>query len=199
MSANHSETTRMEAFSDAVIAIIMTIMVLELRPPNEMTMEGLYQLIPVFLSYILSYAILAIYWNNHHHLLHATENITGKMMWANLVLLFWLSLIPFSTAWVGESHGESAPAAFYSVVLLMAAFSYSLLVKAILKKEGKSSKVAQALRNDHKGNISLVCYALAVISAFLNPLISYGLILFVAIIWFVPDRRLAPLFDHRDE
>jgi uncharacterized membrane protein len=192
----HSETQRTEAFSDAVIAIIMTIMVLELKVPHEMSFEGLVPLIPIFSSYVLSFLYLAIYWNNHHHLLHATHGIGPGIMWANMHLLFWLSLIPFATAWVGESHGEWPPAVSYGAVLLLAAFAYFILQKAIVRKNGKGSAIAKAIGRDVKGKLSVVFYALGIAAAFWNPLVSYGLFAFVALLWFIPDRRLAPMFDH---
>jgi uncharacterized membrane protein len=195
-SIPHSETQRTEAFSDAVIAIIMTIMVLELRVPHEMTLEGLKPLIPIFSSYALSYLYLAIYWNNHHHLLHATRDIGPGIMWANMHLLFWLSLIPFATAWVGESHGEWAPAFAYGLVLLLAAFAYSLLQKAILRKHGKASAIAKAIGRNVKGKISLVLYLLGIGASFWDSRASYAIFGLVALLWFIPDRRLAPFFDH---
>ncbi len=186
----------MEIFSDAIIAISMTIMVLELHVPEDITMQSLRPLAPIFFSYVLSFFNLALYWNNHHHLLHAAEGMTGAMLWANLHFLFWLSLVPFSTAWVGNSHGAPAPAALYSAILFMSACAYSLLVQTIRKKEGEHSKFAQAIGNDYKGKISIACYALAIISTAIHPFLSYGLIILVALMWCIPDTRLAPLFDH---
>ena len=197
--ASHSETQRLEAFSDGVFAIIITIMVLELKVPHEPTFEALIPLIPVFLSYVLSFMYLAIYWNNHHHLLHATEGITPGIMWSNLHLLFWLSLIPFSTMWIGESHGEVAPPALYGIVLLMAAAAYSLLQSRIIAKEGKSSAIAKALRKDIKGKVSLFFYCVAIGAAFIDYKISYILFSLVALLWVIPDKRLAPFFDHLDQ
>ncbi len=192
----HSETTRLEAFSDGVFAIIITIMVLELRPPEHADWQSLLALWPVFSSYLLSFIYIAIYWNNHHHLLHATTVINGRMMWANMLLLFWLSLVPFCTNWLGESHLEPLAGAVYGFVLLMAAVSYWLLVKAILRHQGRNSELGEALAGDWKGKVSLVVYALSIPAAYLNTWISSGLFALVALLWFVPDRRLAPMFDH---
>ena len=199
MPVPHSETTRLEAFSDGVFAIIITIMVLELKAPHDPSFDALVPLIPVFLSYVLSFLYLAIYWNNHHHLLHATERITPSVMWSNMLLLFWLSLIPFGTMWIGESHGEVAPPALYGFILLMAAVSYSLLQWRIVANEGRDSALAKALRRDKKGRISLFFYVIAIAMAFVHYGISYALFSLVALMWFVPDRRLAPLFDHEDD
>lgn len=199
MPSPHSETTRLEAFSDGVFAIIITIMVLELHVPHEATFEALRPLVPIFLSYVLSFLYLAIYWNNHHHLLHATEGITASVMWANMHLLFWLSLIPFATAWVGVSHGEAWPPALYGFVLLMAALAYSLLQWRIIAKEGHESAIAKALRKDRKGKASLFFYCIAIGAAFVHYSISYALFSLVALMWVIPDKRLAPLFDHVDE
>ncbi len=192
----HSETTRIEAFSDGVFAIIITIMVLELHPPEHADLPALLELWPVFSSYLLSFIYVAIYWNNHHHLLHATHGITGRIMWANMFLLFWLSLIPFSTNWLGESHLEALPGAIYGFVLLMAAVSYWVLVKAILHHQGRDSELADALRGDWKGKLSIVFYAIAIPIAYLNTWVSSVLFALVALMWFIPDRRLATMFDH---
>ena len=195
----HSETQRLEAFSDGMFAIIITIMVLELKVPESMSMEGLKPLIPVFLSYVLSFFYLAIYWNNHHHLLHATKGITSGIMWANMHLLFWLSLIPFASGWMGESHGELAPAIIYAAVLLCAALAYFILTRRILANEGRNSRVGQAIGRDIKGKISIVCYIVAIACAFSEPKITYAIVALVALMWVVPDRRLAPLFDHTQD
>ena len=183
-------TTRMEAFSDGVIAIIITIMVLELRPPHEATITSLKPLIPVLLSYIMSFVYLGIYWTNHHHLLHAVEHVNGKVLWANLHLLFWLSLVPFVTAWLGENHFGRNPAALYGTVLLMAAIAYSLLVRALLSLHGHDSLLASALGSDFKGKISVVIYAVAIALAFVNAWISCALYVLVAVMWIIPDRRI---------
>lgn len=193
---SHSETTRLEAFSDGVLAIILTIMVLELHVPHEPTLAALSELMPVFFGYVLSFVYIAIYWNNHHHLLHATKGISAGVMWANMHLLFWLSLIPFCTAFVGESHGKALPAVVYGVVLLMAACAYTIFQSAIIRNQGRDSDLAKALSDDFKGKTSLVLYALGILIAFWHPLVSYAFFATVALLWIVPDRRLAPMFDH---
>jgi uncharacterized membrane protein len=194
-----SETARLEAFSDGVFAIIITIMVLEFRVPEAPTLEAMSALLPVFLSYILSFIYLAIYWNNHHHLLHAAKGISGGIMWSNMFLLFWLSLIPFGTKWINESPMEALPAASYGVVLFMASFAFYLLQKAILRKDGKTSDLGQAVGNRVKERVSILLYLLAIAGAFFNQWIAYGLFIVVAVMWVIPDKRLAPLFDHRHE
>ena len=181
---------RLEAFSDGVLAIIITIMVLELKPPHSASLAALEPLLPVFLNYVLSFLYLAIYWNNHHHLLRTSKQIDGKIMWANMHLLFWLSLIPFVTAWLGGNRGGAWPTALYGGVLLMAGYAYSLLKCSILLHQGKNSPLAVALGKDWKGKLSLACYAAAVALAFINPWGSYALYLFVALMWLVPDRRI---------
>lgn len=183
-------TSRMEAFSDGVIAIIITIMVLELRPPHEVTLASLRPLIPVFLSYLLSFVFLGIYWNNHHHLLHAAEHVDGRVLWANLHLLFWLSLIPFGTAWMGENHFGSWPVALYGIILLLAAIAYSILVQTLLKLNGPDSVLARALGSDFKGKISMVIYLVAIPLAFVSPWIACAIYVMVAVSWLVPDRRI---------
>jgi uncharacterized membrane protein len=182
--------TRLEAFSDAVIAIIITIMVLELQLPESDTWEGLAGVAPTFLMYALSYVYLAIYWNNHHHLLHATTRITGGALWANMHLLFWLSLVPFTTTWVGESHVASLPMAVYGAVLLFAAIAYWILVNTIIAHEGHHSRLASAIGRDLKGKISIVIYATAVPLAFVSPVIAGALYITVAAIWLAPDPRI---------
>ena len=181
---------RLEAFSDGVLAIIITIMVLELRPPQGGDLSALRPLLPVLLSYLLSFTFIGIYWNNHHHLLHAARGIDGRIMWANLHLLFWLSLVPFATGWVGQSPNAVGPAAAYGVVLLMAAVAYWVLVRAILAAEGEGSQLAQAIGGDLKGKLSLVLYAAAVGLAFLHPWLAYAVYVAVALMWLVPDRRI---------
>jgi TMEM175 potassium channel family protein len=183
-------TSRMEAFSDGVIAIIITIMVLELRPPHEVTIASLRPLIPAFLSYLLSFVFLGIYWNNHHHLLHAAEHVDGRVLWANLHLLFWLSLIPFATAWMGENQFDSWPVALYGAILLLAAIAYLILVRTLLTLNGPDSLLARALGSDLKGKISMVTYAVAIPLAFLRPWIACAIYVMVALSWFVPDRRI---------
>ena len=183
-------TGRLEAFSDGVIAILITIMVLELKVPHGADWAALRPIVPVFLTYVLSYVFLGIYWNNHHHLLHATKRVNGKVLWANLHLLFWLSLIPFVTGWMGENGFRPFPTAIYGVVLLLSAIAYYILVRAILAEEGASSELAAAVGHDTKGQISPVLYAVAIPLAFVNCWIALGLYIFVALMWLVPDRRI---------
>lgn len=181
---------RMEAFSDGVIAIIITIMVLELRPPEETDLAALLPLIPVFLSYVLSFVFLGIYWNNHHHLLQAIRHVDGRVLWANLHLLFWLSLIPFVTAWMGEHNFAPWPVAMYGVVLLLAAIAYFILTRALLAAQGRDSVLATAVGRDAKGLVSLAIYAAAIPIALALPWLAFGLYVLVAIIWLIPDRRI---------
>ena len=181
---------RLEAFSDGVLAILITIMVLELRPPHSEELAALRPLLPVFLSYLLSFVYLGIYWNNHHHMLHVTDRVNGTVLWANLHLLFWLSLFPFTTGWVGENHLASTPTAFYGFVLLMAAVAYWILQKAIIAQQGRDSLLAAAIGSDWKGKLSPVIYFVAIPLAFLNPWIASGLYVLVALLWFIPDRRI---------
>jgi uncharacterized membrane protein len=181
---------RLEAFSDAVIAIVMTIMVLELVPPHGASLEDLVPIAPVFLAYVLSFTILAIYWNNHHHLLQAARTVSGRVLWANMLLLFWLSLVPFGTAWIGDTTFATIPMAVYGVVLLMAAFSYGFLVRALLAAPGQTETLGQALAEDRKGRISPFIYAAAIPISFVAPLVSFGLYVAVAAMWIVPDPRI---------
>jgi uncharacterized membrane protein len=181
---------RLEAFSDAVLAIIITIMVLELRPPHGTELSALRPLLPVLLSYILSFVYLGIYWNNHHHMLHVTHRVTGPILWANLHLLFWLSLVPFVTAWMGENHLASTPAAVYGVVLLMAAIAYWTLQRQILRAEGSQSVLAAAVGRDIKGKLSPLLYLLGIGAAFVRPWLADGVYVLVALIWLIPDRRI---------
>jgi uncharacterized membrane protein len=181
---------RLEAFSDGVLAIIITIMVLELRAPHETNIAALHPLLPVLLSYVLSFVFLGIYWNNHHHMLYCTGRVTGAILWANLHLLFWLSLVPFVTAWMGEHPFASTPAALYGVVLLMAGIAYLILQRQILRSEGPESILALALSRDLKGKLSPLLCAMAIGSAFVHPVIAYILYLVVALIWLIPDRRI---------
>ena len=185
---------RLEAFSDGVFAIIITIMVLELSVPHEKTLAALAPLIPKFLSYVLSFIYVGIYWNNHHHLLQAVKQIDGRVLWANLHLLFWLSLVPFATGWMGENDFASLPVALYGVVLLLAAISYTILVRTLLAVHDKDSLLAEAVGSDTKGKISLVLYCCAVPFAFVNSMISLLLYITVAIIWFIPDQRIERRF-----
>lgn len=180
----------MTAFSDGVLAIIITIMVLELAAPDEPTLAALGPLIPTFLSYTLSFVFLAIYWNNHHHLLQAVEKVDGRVLWANMHLLFWLSLVPFVTAWMGETNFADWPVAFYGINLVMAAVAYFILTRALLALHSRDSVLAAALGRDVKGKASVVIYVIAIPLAFLSPWLAGGLYVLVAIIWLVPDRRI---------
>lgn len=182
--------TRLEAFSDGVIAIVITIMVLEMRSPHGADLAALQSVAPVFFSYVLSFIFLGIYWNNHHHLLHATKRINGQIMWANLHLLFWLSLVPFVTRWLGEHHSGSWPTTLYGAVLLMAGCAYLILQNAIVTFQGRDSALAAALGSDWKGKLSLGSYAAAIALAFVNPQFSDALYIFVALLWLIPDRRI---------
>ncbi|TFI56372.1 DUF1211 domain-containing protein [Sphingomonas parva] len=184
---------RLEAFSDGVIAIIITIMVLELRAPHGTDWAELAGLLPIFLSYVLSFVYLGIYWNNHHHMLHAVRSVTGVVLWANLHLLFWLSLIPFATAWMDENHFSSKPVALYGVVLLMCAVAYSLLAAALVRHEGEGSTLATAFGRSRKGRLSMLGYAAGIGAAFVAPAVSLALYVLVAAAWFVPDRRVERL------
>ena len=181
---------RLEAFSDGVLAIIITIMVLELKVPHGADLSVLAPLLPVFLSYVLSFVYIGIYWNNHHHLLHTVGHVSGGILWANLHLLFWLSLFPISTGWMGENHFAAVPSAMYGVVLLMASIAYWLLQRTIIKSQGKDSLLARAIGRDYKGKSSPLFYALAIPAAFVSPWISASLYVFVALMWLVPDRRI---------
>lgn len=182
--------TRIEAFSDGVLAIIITIMVLELRAPHGQTLESLTALIPTFLSYSLSFIYIGIYWSNHHHLLHAAKKINGKMMWANLHLLFWLSLIPFTTSWLGESHFAETPMAVYGVSLLLPAISYVILQFFILQDLGKDSPISKAIGQDWKGKVSPLFYICGIASAPYSPILSGFFYITVALLWLVPDKRI---------
>ena len=192
------EKNRLEAFSDGVIAIIITIMVLELHVPAHADgLADLKPLIPVLLSYLLSFIYVGIYWNNHHHMFQSTEKVTGGILWANLHLLFWLSLFPFTTAWVGANHLAPAPTAVYAFVLMMAGVAYYILEHSIIRQQGKDSLLARAIGNRWKENISPLCYLAAIPLAFVSPYISHALFIFVAILWLVPDRRIERLLDQR--
>ncbi len=181
---------RLEAFSDGVIAILITIMVLELRPPAGIDLANLLPLAPIFLSYVLSFVFLGIYWNNHHHLFQVVQQVNGSVLWANLHLLFWLSLFPFVTAWMGENNFAARPVALYGVVMLLAGCAYFLLVRSLLALHGKDSTLASAVGNDFKGKISIAIYAIAIPIAFIIPGVSFALYVLVAVIWFIPDRRI---------
>jgi uncharacterized membrane protein len=180
---------RLEAFSDGVIAILMTIMVLELKVPHGFDWEALEPTVPVFLTYVLSFVFLGIYWSNHHHMLQMTDRISGGMLWANLHLLFWLSLVPFVTGWMGENHFAPLPTAVYGAVLLLAAIAYTILFKVIVSHKG-NARLAAAVGRDTKAWVSMACYAAAIPFAFLQSWIAYGLYVTVALMWLVPDRRI---------
>lgn len=181
---------RLEAFSDGVIAIIITIMVLEMKVPHGDSLEALAPLLPVFLSYVLSFVYVGIYWNNHHHLLHATTRVSARVLWANLHLLFWLSLFPFATGWMGENHFAAWPSALYGVVLLMAAIAYWLLQQAIIASEGPSSVLKQALGSDWKGKLSPLFYIIGIVSTQFVPWVAEAAYVLVALLWLIPDRRI---------
>ncbi|RYY34486.1 MAG: DUF1211 domain-containing protein [Sphingobacteriaceae bacterium] len=181
---------RLEAFSDGVIAIIITIMVLELKVPHSVELSALKPIIPVMISYLLSFIYVGIYWNNHHHMFHAARSVNGAILWANLHLLFWLSLIPFVTAWMGENHFARLPVIFYGIVLIMNAIAYTILAFLLIKHHGKNSILADAFGNDKKGKLSILIYATAIGTSFIHPWIGLGLFFVVAIIWLVPDRRI---------
>lgn len=181
---------RLEAFSDGVIAIIITIMVLEMKVPHGADLESLRPLIPVFLSYILSFIFIGIYWSNHHHLIQAVKHVNGRILWANLHLLFWLSLVPFVTGWMGENHFAALPVSLYGVVLLGAAIAYFILTRSLIVHHGKESELATAVGTDFKGKISPIFYILAIPLAFVHPLIAAGFYTLVAVMWLIPDRRI---------
>jgi TMEM175 potassium channel family protein len=188
---------RLEAFSDGVIAIIITIMVLELKVPHGATPEALSPLLPVFLSYVLSFVYVGIYWNNHHHMLHACTRISGRVLWANLHLLFWLSLFPFATGWMGENHFAAWPSALYGMVLLMAAIAYWILQQTIIAAEGRDSFLRSALGSDWKGRLSPVAYLVAIASTFWVQWLAEALYVLVALTWLIPDRRIELALQRR--
>ncbi|MGE0115505.1 MAG: TMEM175 family protein [Steroidobacteraceae bacterium] len=190
---------RLEAFSDGVIAIIITIMVLELKVPHDTSPGALHELLPVMLSYVLSFVFIGIYWNNHHHLLHAVVHVNGRILWANLHLLFWLSLVPFVTGWMGENHFPALPVACYGIVLLGAAIAYTILAHALVTRHGKDSPLARALGNDRKGKLSLLMYAAAVPLAFVSVWLAGALYVAVALIWLVPDLRIERVLSKAGE
>ena len=181
---------RLEAFSDGVVAILITIMVLELHVPHEPTWEALQPLVPIFLTYVLSYVFLGIYWNNHHHMMHATDRINGKVLWANLHLLFWLSLIPFVTGWMGQNHFESLPTAAYGIVMMCAALAYYILAHALVAAQGPDSRLARALGRDRKGQISNMLWAAGIVLSFVNEWLAIAIYIGVALIWLIPDTRI---------
>ncbi len=181
---------RLEAFSDGVLAIIITIMVLEIKVPHGNSPEDLKPLIPVFFSYVVSFIYIGIYWNNHHHMMHTVQKVSGDILWANLHLLFWLSLIPFVTGWIGENNFQPFPMALYGVILLMAAIAYYILRTRIIKNHGKDSVLARAVGKDIKGKISPILYILGILSSFFSGWIAGGVYVLVALIWLIPDRRI---------
>jgi uncharacterized membrane protein len=189
------EKNRLEAFSDGVLAIIITIMVLELKVPHGSDLTALEPLLPVFLTYLLSFVYVGIYWNNHHHLLKAAHTVNASMMWANLHLLFWLSLFPFVTGWMGENHFTPAPTALYGAVMLLAAIAYYILQSVIIAEHGRDSKLAASIGRDFKGKLSPVLYAIAIAASFFRPWIAGCIYVFVALMWFVPDRRIARVME----
>jgi uncharacterized membrane protein len=193
------KTTRLEAFSDGVLAIIITIMVLELKVPHAAELSALKPVLPVLLSYVLSFIYLGIYWNNHHHLFQATEEVSGGILWANLHLLFWLSLFPFTTAWMGENHLAAIPTAIYGFVLLMAAIAYYVLQRTIIAKEGRESLLAEAVGRDWKGKLSPLLYLAAIPLAFVSPWIAGGLYVFAALLWMIPDPRIEREIEKREQ
>jgi len=189
------EKNRLEAFSDGVLAIIITVMVLEMKVPHGSGFAALKPLLPVFLTYLLSFIYLGIYWNNHHHLLKAAHKVNAAMMWANLHLLFWLSLFPFVTGWMGENHFTPAPTALYGAVMLLAAIAYYILQSVILAEHGRGSKLAAAIGRDFKGKLSPVLYAIAIAASFFRPWIAGGIYVIVALMWLIPDRRIERVVD----
>ena len=191
--------TRLEAFSDGVLAIIITIMVLEIKVPHGADFVALKPLIPVVISYILSFIYIGIYWNNHHHMMHTVKNVTGSILWANLHLLFWLSLIPFTTGWIGENHFAPIPMAVYGIDLLMAAIAYFILQTAIIHSQGEHSLLSRAVGNDIKGKMSPILYCLAIASNFVSQWISGALYVVVALIWLIPDKRIEIILRNMDE
>ncbi len=181
---------RLEAFSDGVIAIIITIMVLEMHVPHGDSIKELLPMLPVIISYVLSFVNVGIYWNNHHHMLYAAEKINGAILWGNLHLLFWLSLLPFATAWMGENHFAQWPVILYGFVLIMNGIAYTILCRMLIKEAGEGSSLAIALGKDWKGKSSVIIYSIAILLAFFNPLLAVGLYVVVAVMWFIPDRRI---------
>jgi uncharacterized membrane protein len=192
------KTTRLEAFSDGVLAIIITIMVLELKVPHGVDLAALKPVLPILLSYVLSFIYIGIYWNNHHHLFQATEQVSGGILWANLHLLFWLSLFPFTTAWIGENHLATIPTAIYGFVLLMAAIAYEILERVIIAKQGRESFLARAVGKDWKGKLSPALYLAAIPLAFLSSWAATVLYIFVALLWLIPDPRIEKALERRE-
>ncbi|HEV9038493.1 MAG TPA: TMEM175 family protein [Puia sp.] len=186
---------RLEAFSDGVIAIIITIMVLELHVPHGAQIKDLAPVVPTFVAYLLSFTLVGIYWNNHHHMIYAVDRINGMILWANLHLLFWLSLMPFATSWMGENYLSRWPVALYGGVLAMCGFAYTLLCKLLIREAGPTSRLALALEKDWKGRLSQIIYLVAIALAFVDPRIALGMYVIVALLWFVPDRRIEKTMD----
>lgn len=189
------KTSRLEAFSDGVLAIVITIMVLELKVPEGASFKALIPSLPILLTYLFSFIYVGIYWNNHHHLLHTVTKVNGSILWANLNLLFWLSLFPFVTGWMGENHFQQNLVALYGMVLLMAALAYRLLAYFVVKNEGKNSTVEKAIGNDRKGNVSIVLYILGVGASFIYPILAISIYVLVAVMWFIPDKRIENLVE----
>jgi uncharacterized membrane protein len=184
------KTSRLEAFSDGVLAIIITIMILEIKVPAGDSLQDLLPIVPKFTTYMLSFIYLAIYWNNHHHLWQAVEHVNGKILWANLHLLFWLSLFPFTTGWMGENHFSRYPVALYGIILLMASIAWAILAKQIIKEEGADSKVGKALNKSNKVKVSIILYATGVVLSLIQPVLSITFYVIVAVLWFIPDKRI---------
>jgi len=195
----HMGKGRLEAFSDGVIAILITIMVLDLKVPEGARLGSLLPLLPVLLNYALSFVYLGIYWSNHHHMFHASERVTGAILWANLHLLFWLSLIPFTTAWMSENHRESAPSALYGADLLLAAIAYFILERLIIASQGRGSLLQRAVGRDWKGKLSPLLYLAGIVAAFWSPPLAQGIYVLVALLWLVPDRRIENLLSNAQE
>jgi len=190
---------RLEAFSDGVIAIIITIMVLELKVPHGDTLASLKPLVPVFISYVLSFVFVAIYWNNHHHMMHAAREVNGKVLWANIHLLFWLSIIPFVTGWMGENHFATGPVALYGMVLIMNGVAYTILAVSLARLHGPGSAIAKAIGRDRKGKLSIVIYIVGVAVSFINNWAGFAIYVLVASIWFVPDKRIEKVMANEKE
>jgi len=191
--------TRLEAFSDGVLAIIITIMVLEIKVPHGNDFAALQPLLPISISYILSFIYIGIYWNNHHHMMHTVKHVSGNILWANLHLLFWLSLVPFVTGWIGENHFAPIPMALYGVILLMAAIAYFILQTQIIKTQGENSLLARAVGNDIKGKMSPILYLIAIASNFISQWISGAIYILVALIWLIPDKRIEIIMRNEPE
>ncbi len=188
------KTGRLEAFSDGVMAIIITISVLEMKVPEGNTLQALKSTLPIFLTYLGSFIYIGIYWNNHHHMMQATTKVNGRILWANLNLLFWLSLFPFVTGWMGTNHFEKVPVMMYGIVLLFAAIAYKILAYCVMKSEGNESILTKAYRSDYKGNVSILLYVIAVLTAFVQPFIGVIIFILVALLWLVPDTRIERRF-----